>query len=85
MLITPFWFDQRQLKAESVADNYYRITGPNAPERFLGIRKAANGVFQAYLRSQQDGADDAVTGPEFDAAYNAWEAAFELYRAKVIL
>ncbi len=85
MLITPYWFGQRQLKAESVGDDHYRVTGPNAPERYLGIRKADNGHYLAFLRFQKDGPDEAVTGADFDTAYNAWEAAFELYRAKEIL
>jgi hypothetical protein len=85
MLITPYWFGQRQCQAMSAGDNFFRITGPNLPERFLGIRLAGNGKFEAYLRRQQDGSDLAVTGPDFDTTYNAWEAAFELYRAKVIL
>ena len=85
MLITPYWFGQRQCQATPAGENFYRITGPNLPERFLGIRLAANGKFEAFLRYQQDGADSAVTGPDFDATYNAWEAAFELYRANVIL
>jgi hypothetical protein len=85
MLITPFWFAQRQLKAEAAGELLYRITGPNAPEKHLGIRKADNGNYLAYLRSTQDGEDEVATAAEFPSVYNAWEAAFELYRAKVIL
>lgn len=85
MLSTPFWFDQRQCKAEEISPVYYRITGPNLPETFLGIRRAENGNFQAYLRFARDGEDAAVTAADFVREYDAWEAAFELYRAKVIL
>jgi hypothetical protein len=85
MLTTPFWFDQRQLQAESVGEEFYRITGPNAPEMFLGVRKADNGNYQAYLRAEKDGADLATTDAELPTLYNAWEAAFELYRGQVIV
>lgn len=85
MLALPFWFNQRQCKAEEVADNFYRVTAPNMPETYLGIRKAENGLYQGYLRSQQDGPDEAVTDPEFQTVYQAWEAAFELFREVMIL
>jgi hypothetical protein len=85
MLVTPYWFGQRQLKAESVGDNVYRITGPNAPEWILGIRQAENGRYQAFLRRTRDGSDEAVTEAAFSTAYDAWEAAFELYRSRVVV
>jgi len=85
MLITPFWFGQRQLKAEASGEDCYRITGPNAPERFLGIRKTDDGRYVAFLRGQKEGGDEVVTGANFPTAYDAWEAAFELYRAREIV
>jgi hypothetical protein len=84
-LITPYWFKQRQCKAEELGPDFFRITGPNLAECFLGLRKLENGRYQGYFRLKQDGPDEAVTNEDFDTAYNAWEAMFELYRVKMIL
>jgi hypothetical protein len=83
--IAPFWFKQRQLKAEAVSDNYYRVSGPNVREWFLGIRPGEDGRWAAFLRDAQDGPDVSATAPEFATTNDAWEAAFELYRQKVIV
>ncbi len=85
MLPIPFWFPQRQCKAEEVETNLYRITGPNLPECFLGLRRNEEGNYCGFLRFNKDGEDEGVTHEAFDSQYNAWEAAFELFRNKVIL
>lgn len=84
-LITPFWFNQRQLKAEAVGTNLYRVVGPNMPESFIGLRLLENNRYQGFLRAQQDGPDQAVTADDFATAFNAWEGTFELYRACMII
>src|SRR5262249_36146698 len=84
-LITPFWFKQRQLKAEAAGTDLYRLTGPNLKEAFVGIRRGANDRWAAFLRDAADGPDVAATEPRFETAYDAWEAAFELFREKVII
>ena len=85
MLIKPYWFDQRQLKAEPAGEDSYRISGTNVPERLLGIRKGSSGLFQAFMRAAKDSSEEETTESRFPTAYDAWEAAFELYRARVIL
>jgi hypothetical protein len=84
-LITPFWFKQRQCKAEFVEADLYRITGPNLPESFLGVRQLPDGKYQGYFRSQKDGPDAADTQEKFVSPFDAWEGAFELYRQLMIL
>jgi hypothetical protein len=82
--IVPFWFKQRQCKAEPVGDNVLKLTGPNLGESFIAIRKGENGRWQAAFRSAADGPDLAVAEPEQDTPEDAWEAAFELYRVNVV-
>ena len=84
-LVTPFWFPQRQGKAEPAGENTYRLFGPNLPETFISIRRGDNGKWYAAVRHEADGPDLAVTEPIFDTEYEAWEAAFELYRELVIV
>jgi hypothetical protein len=80
----PFWFKQRQARAEAVAENYYRVTGPNLREAYVGIRQVDN-RWQAFLRFTQDGPDAATTEPRFSTPQDAWDAAFELHRNGVVL
>ena len=83
-LIVPFWFKQRQAKAEPAGDHTYRVTGPILPETFLRIRRGENGKWAAALSMSAEGPDTAATPAEFETEENAWEAAFELYRQHVI-
>ncbi len=80
----PFWFKQRQAKAEPAGDNTYRVTGPILPEAFLSIRRGENGKWAAALRMKPDGPDFAATEADFEAPEEAWEAAFELYRQHIV-
>jgi hypothetical protein len=83
--ILPFWFKQRQCKAEPAGEGVLRVSGPNLGEAFLVIRHAGNGRWQAALRTAADGHDVTATDPEIESAQDAWEAAFELYRNHVIV
>jgi hypothetical protein len=79
----PFWFKQRQCKAEPVGDHQLKVNGPNLGEAYLWIREV-NGRWVAGLRRSPDGPDSAATEPEIPSAREAWDAAFELYRTHVI-
>ncbi len=80
----PFWFKQRQCKAEPVGDQMLKATGPNLGEAFLRIEKVDNAGWKAAIRLALDGPDVRGTEPEIDTVREAWEAAFELYRLQVI-
>lgn len=82
--IPPFWFSQRQAKAEPAGPDTYRLTAPNLGEAFMSIRRA-NGGWQAALRLTADGPDVAVTEQHFDRPEDAWGAAFELYRVHLVV
>jgi hypothetical protein len=84
-LTTPFWFKQRQAKAEPAGENAYRLTGPNLQPAVVSIRSAENGKLQGVVRADSDGPELAVTAPVFDTMSEAWEATFELYRQKLIV
>lgn len=84
--IYPFWFKQRQCKAEPAGnDNTLKVSGPNLGEAFIGIAPGENGQWRAFLRSGADGSETAATEPEFTNPTDAWEAAFELYRTGAIV
>ena len=81
----PFWFKQRQAKAEEIAPGTYRITGPNLPEAVIGVRQGDDKLWQSFLREKADGPDVAVSLPTFPTAREAAFAAFELYREKYVV
>jgi hypothetical protein len=84
--IFPFWFKQRQCKAEPGGDdNTLKVSGPNLGEAFIGIGRADNNRWRAAMRLSADGPEVAATEPEFDNPSDAWEAAFELFRTTVIV
>lgn len=84
--IFPFWFKQRQCKAEPAGDdNTLKVSGPNLGEAFIGIAQSDNNRWRAFLRSSADGSDAASTEPELDNPTDAWEAAFELFRTNAIV
>jgi hypothetical protein len=85
VLVTPSWFKQRQGKSEPAGENTYRLTGPNLREAFISIRRADNGRWSAALRYTPGGPEVAATEPVIDTAYDAWEAAFEIYRSHVVV
>jgi hypothetical protein len=82
----PFWFKQRQLKAEPAGDDsILKVTGPNLGEAFVRIARSEDQRWLAAMRLTADGPDVAATESEFDNPTDAWEAAFELYRTHVIV
>lgn len=83
--ILPFWFKQRQAKAEPAGQDTYRLTAPNLREAILSIRKDAAGRWGAALRLAADGPEVAVTDTSYDTPGGAWAAAFELYRRELIV
>ena len=84
-LVTPFWFKQRQGVAETAGTELYKLTGPNLREGYVGILKGDNGQWAAFLRGSPDGEDLHNTGYVIDTAYNAWGAAFEIFRDYMII
>jgi hypothetical protein len=83
-LTAPYWVKQRQVKTESAGDNLYRLTAPNLAEAFVGIRKSGSGLWSSFVRTRADGDDIEATEPVFDTEPEAWYAAFELYRRRII-
>ena len=81
----PFWFTQRQAKAEPAGPNAYRLTAPNLGEAFISIRRAGDNGWQATLRFSADGPDVAVSERSYDRPEDAWAATFELYRIHVVV
>jgi hypothetical protein len=84
-LILPFWFKQRQARAEPAGPDTYRLSAPNLAEAFISIRQDSEGRWGAALRRAADGPDVAVTTTAYDSAGAAWEAAFELYRRDLVV
>lgn len=84
-LVPPFWFKQRQGKAEPAGDSTYRLTAPQQGEAFITIRPGDDGRWAAALRLAADGPDVAATPPQFRTPGEAWEAAFELYRQSLVV
>ncbi len=81
----PFWFKQRQCKAEPAGDeNTLKVSGPNLGEALIGIVRE-NNKWRAFLRWSADGPDMASTEPEMDNPNDAWEAAFELFRTNAVV
>lgn len=83
--VVPFWFKQRQCKAEPAGDDILKVSGPNLGEAFIGIARSENGRWRAFMRERADGPEVAATEPEFDNTADAWEVAFELFRTGVIV
>jgi hypothetical protein len=81
----PFWFKQRQCKAEPAGDRTLRVTGPNLGEAYLQIRSETPGRWRAALRQTADGPEVAATQADLPTEQDAWDAAFELYRTHVIV
>jgi hypothetical protein len=83
--VTPFWFKQRQAKAEEAGPNLLRVSGPNLKEAIVGIRQDGGGLWSAFLRTSADEPDVDTTPATIETAYAAWEAAFELYRGHFVV
>ncbi len=84
--ILPFWFKQRQCKAELAgSENVMKVSAPNLGEAFLRIEKADNQHWRAAIRATADGPDLQATGADFISPQKAWDVAFELFRQNVIV
>jgi hypothetical protein len=83
--ILPFWFKQRQAKAEPVGPDTYRLTAPNLQEAFARIRQNSEGRWGASLRLAADGPEVGFTDTAYETRGEAWDAAFELYRRQLVV
>lgn len=81
----PFWFKQRQCKAEPQGDNMLKASGPNLGEAFLHVAQGDGGLWKAGVRLTADGEDVAASPADYPDQRHAWEMAFELYRNYVIV
>ena len=68
-----------------MADHTFKVTAPNQGEAYLVVRPTDGGRWEVGVRPTPDGADLAVTGPDFATEGEAWEAAFELYRRTLVV
>ena len=85
-LVYPFWFKQRQSKAEPQADtNMLEVSGPNLPKAYLTVYPTDTLCWRASLRATADGPDVATAEASAPTARAAWDAAFELYRIHFIV
>jgi hypothetical protein len=83
--ILPFWFKQRQGKAEPAGADTLRLTAPNQQEAFVSVRQDSAGRWGAALRVGGDGPEVAATSTTYATAQDAWDAAFELYRRELVV
>ena len=81
----PFWFRMRQGKMEPAGPDSYRLTAPNLAEALISIRQTANGHWQPVMRSQCEEPEMAAPAAELESPQDAWEAAFELYRERLVV
>jgi hypothetical protein len=81
----PYWFNQRQGKAEPVGTDTCRLTAPNVKPAFISIQRDGTGLWLAALRLVEQEPPVAATEPEFQKPEEAWGAAFELYRIHVVV
>jgi hypothetical protein len=85
-VVVPSWFKGRQGKAEEAGPHLLKLTGPNLNDWFVGIRRDDAGGWVAFLRKSADAPDTAAVPLEPQVSeYEAWEAAFEVYRNAVII
>jgi hypothetical protein len=82
--LVPFWFKQRQCKAEPQDKHLLKVSGPNLGEAYIHIRPEGE-RWRAGLRLSPDGEDVAATEAEIPDERKAWEVAFELYRNRFII
>ena len=79
----PYWFRQRQAKADELAQGSYKISGPNLPEGVVSIRIGDDMLWRGILQARADGPKVAVT-EGYPVAKEAITAAFDLYRVHMI-
>jgi len=81
----PFWFRQRQGKAESIGEDRLRLTAPNMAEAFIGVEKNADAQWRPVLHRTADGENLASTNTSYGSPQEAWDAAFEVYRETFVV
>src|SRR5262249_29937029 len=81
----PFWFGQRQGKMEAAGPEQYRLTAPNLPEAYIGVRRGEDDHWRGFLREKADGPDPTVGPRDYEDVQDAWGAAFELYRTRYVV
>src|SRR5207253_2612277 len=74
----PFWFKQRQARAEEVAPGTWKLSGPNLPEAAITVRMTDDLTWQAALLEKVGGPELAVSLPNIPTAREALQTAFEL-------
>lgn len=79
----PFWFRQRQAKADELTQGSYKVTGPNLPEGIVSVRVGDDLRWRGVLQAKSDGPNVAET-IAFRTATEALAAGFELYRVHMI-
>jgi hypothetical protein len=84
-VVPPFWFNQRQGKAEEAGPDRYKLTGPNLRPAVISITRGENGLWSAALRLGEEPSPFAETEAAFARPEEAWEAAFELFRMNVVV
>lgn len=85
----PFWMRQRQIVAEPVNEHTVRLTGPILPTCEVTVQPSAGSetsgcllrVVKASDASKEVLAEATSSLPQEEA----WQAAFELYRQRVIV
>jgi len=83
-LVLPFWFKQRQAKAEPAGENIFKLTAPNLGEAFIAIRKDETGRWLGAFKQAADGPHVEATDAIYETPADAWGAAFEIYRRRVV-
>ncbi|HLJ96987.1 MAG TPA: hypothetical protein VKU02_27735 [Gemmataceae bacterium] len=81
----PFWFRQRQGKAEPAGPDTYRLTAPNLGEALISIQQTTNGRWLPVLKRTAEGPNLVEAGDDFATPQEAWDAAFEWYRVHIVV
>ena len=80
----PFWFKQRQARAEEAVPGTWKLSGPNLPEAAIAVRMTDDLAWQAALLESVGGRELAISLPTIPTAREALQTAFELYRQRFV-
>jgi len=80
----PFWFKQRQARADETGSGTWKLGGPNLPEAAITVRMTDDLCWQAALLESVGGPELAVSLPTIPTAREALQVAFELYRQRFV-
>jgi hypothetical protein len=81
----PFWFRQRQGKAEPIGEDRLRLSAPNMAEAFIGIEKNTDSQWLPVVRKTPDSENLVSTNTSYGSPQDAWDAAFEVYRETFVV